>query len=62
MVANMMGLELTLLEVKAEGDIDLRGSLMARPGSDVRGFPFGGENVGAAESESPFVSSGQALG
>jgi uncharacterized OsmC-like protein len=27
MVANMMGLELTLLEVKVEGDIDLRGSL-----------------------------------
>jgi hypothetical protein len=55
-------LTIRMLEVKAEGDIDLRGSLMARPGSDVRGFPFGGENVGAAESESPFVSSGQALG
>jgi len=27
MVANMMGLELTLLEVEVEGDIDLRGSL-----------------------------------
>lgn len=27
MVANMMGLELTLLEVQVEGDIDLRGSL-----------------------------------
>jgi hypothetical protein len=35
---------------------------MARPGSDGRGLPFGGENVGAARSESPFVSSGQAFG
>jgi hypothetical protein len=35
---------------------------MARPGSGSRGLPFGGENVGAAGSESPFVSSGQAFG
>jgi len=34
---------------------------MARPGSDGLGLPFGGENVGTAGSESPFVSSGQAL-
>jgi hypothetical protein len=35
---------------------------LARPGSGRRGLPFGGENVGTAGSESPFVSSGQALG
>jgi len=35
---------------------------MARPGSDGLGLPFGGENVGAAGSESPSVSSGQAFG
>jgi hypothetical protein len=35
---------------------------MARPGSDGLGLPFGGANLGAAGSESPFVSSGQALG
>ena len=28
----------------------------------ARGLPFGGENVGAAGPESPFVSPGQALG
>jgi len=35
---------------------------MARPGSDGPGLPFGSENVRAAGSESPFASSGQALG
>jgi hypothetical protein len=35
---------------------------LARPRSDSRCLPFGSENVGAAGSESPFVSSGQAFG
>ena len=34
MVANVMGLELTMLEVKVEGDVDLRGSL-AMPAAPV---------------------------